>query len=118
MSPTEVARIQGQIEAERKALTEKKNLAEDDKKKVERELEKREKEVRKAQYDLFACLNGAHIIIWYRSTHKTRVIIMKELIRFYSFYCPIFKIRKASDKISVLPIFQRIKNMQLIYDAV
>ena len=63
MSPTEVARIQGQIEAERKALTEKKNLAEDDKKKVERELEKREKEVRKAQYDLFACLNGAHIII-------------------------------------------------------
>merc|ERR1719494_1430445 len=33
MSPTEVARIQGQIEAERKALTEKKNLAEDDKKK-------------------------------------------------------------------------------------
>jgi len=49
MSPTEVARIQGQIEAERKALTEKKNLAEDDKKKVERELEKREKEVRKAQ---------------------------------------------------------------------
>jgi hypothetical protein len=42
-------RIKDQIDVERKALLEKQNLAEDEKDKVERELEKREKELTRAQ---------------------------------------------------------------------
>jgi len=49
LSPTAMKRIKDQIDVERKALLEKQNLAEDEKDKVERELEKREKELTRAQ---------------------------------------------------------------------
>lgn len=51
LSPTEVERIKTQIDSERKSLTEKKNLAVDEKLKKETELQKREKELSKAQAD-------------------------------------------------------------------
>ena len=49
MSPTEVARVQHQIEAERKSLQEKTGLAEEERNKAANELEKRESEILKAQ---------------------------------------------------------------------
>ena len=49
MSPREVAKLQHQIEIERKSLQEKTGLAQEERDKAANELEKRESEILKAQ---------------------------------------------------------------------
>lgn len=49
MSPDEVARLQHQIETERKALQQKTGLAQEERDKAANELGKRESEILKAQ---------------------------------------------------------------------
>ncbi len=53
MSPDEVAKLQHQIETERKKLQEKTGLAQEERDKAASELEKREHEISKAQYVAF-----------------------------------------------------------------
>ena len=51
VSPEKMKEIQAQIDSERKELFSRKNLEENERNKIARHLEKRENDLRKAQYD-------------------------------------------------------------------